>query len=142
MKFDNALAIGTAVCGLVLSAGSAQAGVPDAGEQPAASQQVPATSQQPPATTEAPSASAEAGTSYSDAELEQFAKAVMAVQQIQQDTAISATDKQTKMAAAVQETGLTAEKFNEIASASNSDPALMQRIQVAASQIQSTGTPQ
>lgn len=145
MKFDNALAIGTAICSLALFGANAHAGVPGAGDPAASAQQPPATSQGP-TTTPAPQAPssgpAQAGKSYSDAEIEQFAKAVLAVQKIQQDTTASATDKQTKMAAAVQAAGLTPEKFNEIASASNADPALMQRIQVAAGKVQGSGASQ
>lgn len=145
MKFGNTLALGTAICGLALSAAGAQAGVPEAGGPSATAQQPPATSSGP-ATAPAPQApspgTAPAGTTYSDAEIEQFAKAVLAVQKIQQDTTASATDKQTKMAAAVQGAGLTPAKFNEIASASNADPALMQRIQAAAGKVQSTAAAQ
>ena len=144
MKFETALAVGTAICGLALSAATAQAGVPEAGG-PSATAQPPAPSQgstTAAAPQAAPSGTAPAGTSYSDAEIDQFAKAVLAVQKIQEDTAISATEKQAKMAAAVQAAGLTAEKFNEIASASNADPALMQRIQAAAGKVQSTGAAQ
>ena len=143
MKIDNARATGTAICSLALFATGAQAAVPEAGgpsassQQPPAASQGPATPQAPPA---APSSSPQAGASYTDAEIQQFAKAVLAVQKIQQDATLSATDKQSKMAAAVQSAGLTPQKFNEIASASNADPALMQRIQLAASQVQSAGT--
>lgn len=141
MKFDNPLAIGAAIFGVALSAASAQAGVPEAGDASATAQQPSATSQAPSTTPapQTPSGTAPAGATYSDAEIDQFAKAVLAVQKIQQDTTASATDKQTKMAAAVQAAGLTPQKFNEIASASNADPALMQRIQVAAGKVQSTG---
>ena len=45
------------------------------------------------------------------------------------------------MAAAVQQSGLTPQRFNEIAEASNADPALMQRIQNAVGKMQGTGAP-
>ena len=71
--------------------------------------------------------------SYTDADVDQFASAAIAVQKIQGDASVAATDKQTKMASAVSSSGLTPEKFNAIATASQSDPALMKRIQTAAS---------
>ncbi len=69
-------------------------------------------------------------------------KAALSVQKIQQDTAIPETDKQTKMAAAVQGAGLTPEKFNQIATASQADTALQQRIQAVATKIQGGAAPQ
>ncbi|GGB92078.1 hypothetical protein GCM10011494_08070 [Novosphingobium endophyticum] len=65
----------------------------------------------------------------------------MAIQQIEKDPTASAEDKQPKMAAAVQASGLTPQKFNEIAAASQSDAALMQRIQMAAGKIQGANSP-
>lgn len=142
MKFDNALAIGTAI-GLAAFATTAQAAVPEAAGPSTTAQQPPAPSQGPTtAPQEPPAGTATAGKSYSDAEVDQFAKAVLAVQNIQQDTTAAPADKQTKMAAAVQASGLTPEKFNEIAAASNADPALMQRIQLAAGKAQSAGSAQ
>ncbi|MBT2246699.1 DUF4168 domain-containing protein [Sphingobium sp. BHU LFT2] len=92
----------------------------------------------PPTTSPPPSPTS----TFSDAELEQYVKAALAVQQIQQDTATPDADKQTKMAAAVQSAGLTPEKFNQIATASQSDPALQQRIQAVAGRLQQTPSPQ
>jgi len=83
----------------------------------------------PPAASAAPAAPA---ASYTDADVDQFATAALAVQKIQQDAAVPDTDKQTRMSAAVTSSGLTPEKFNAIATASQSDPALMKRIQTAA----------
>jgi hypothetical protein len=92
--------------------------------------------QTPPASTApeaaAPAPDATAQTSFSDGDVDQFASAAIAVQNIQKDTAVPDADKQTKMASAVTSSGLTAEKFNAIAQASQSDPALMKRIQTAA----------
>lgn len=144
MKFGNALAIGTAICGLAVFATTAQAGVPEAAG-PSTTAEAPAPSSEAttaPAPQTPPAGTTTAGKSYSDAEVDQFAKAVLAVQNIQQDTTAAPADKQTKMAAAVQAAGLTPEKFNEIASASNADPTLMQRIQAAAGKAQSAGTAQ
>jgi hypothetical protein len=67
-----------------------------------------------------------------DSEVGQFATAVVAVNKIQQDTTVADADKQSKMAAAVTGSGLTPQRFNQIAKASQSDPALMTRIQTAA----------
>jgi hypothetical protein len=72
----------------------------------------------PPTSPAATSPTPNPTSTFSDAELEQYVKAALAVQQIQQDTATPDTDKQTKMAAAVQSAGLTPEKFNQIATAS------------------------
>ncbi len=92
----------------------------------------------PPATSPTPSPTS----TFSDEELEQYVKAALEVQQIQQDAATPDADKQTKMAAAVQSAGLTPEKFNQIAMASQSDPALQQRIQAAAGKLQQSPSPQ
>lgn len=129
MKSTSALAVATLICGFTLTAGNALAGVPEAAGSSA--------QQQAPSAPASPDTGAQAGTTYSDTEIEAFAKAVLAVQKIQQDTTASAAAKQTKMAAAVQQSGLTPTKFNEIARASNTDPVLMQRIQAAAGKVQS-----
>lgn len=91
-------------------------------------QTTPPTADEP--TTTAPSTAAP--TSFTDADVDKFAGAALAVQKIQQDTTVPDTDKQTKMSAAVTSSGLTPEKFNAMATASQSDPALMKRIQTAA----------
>lgn len=69
---------------------------------------------------------------FSDADIKQFAAAAVEVTKIQQDASISAADKQPKMLAAVQASGLPPEKFNQIGQAAAADPALQQRIQAAA----------
>jgi hypothetical protein len=68
----------------------------------------------------------------SDGDVDQFASAVLAVQKVAQDSSVAGADKQAKMADAVKQSGLSPEKFNAIARASQSDPALMKRIQTAA----------
>ena len=78
------------------------------------------------------SAGASASDSYTDADLKAFARAAIAANKIQQDAAVPAAEKQPKMLAAVQAEGLDPAKFNAIAQASQSDPALKQRIQAAA----------
>lgn len=94
-----------------------------------------------PAAPPAPAAPAAPASSFSDSEVEQFASAAVNIQQIQQEPAGTTEDKQTKMAGAVQQSGLTPQKFNEIAMASRSDSNLMQRIQAAAGKVAGTGQP-
>jgi len=97
----------------------------------------------PPAATTPPAGAAT--TAYTDADIDSFATAAIAVQKIQQDATVPDAEKQTKMASAVTSSGLTAEKFNAIAQASQSDPALMKRIQTAATakmQASPTAAPQ
>lgn len=83
----------------------------------------------PPAATPAPAAGASA---FSDSDIQQFAAAAVEVTKIQSDATIPDADKQPKMLAAVQASGLPPEKFNEIGQAAAADPALQQRIQAAA----------
>lgn len=70
--------------------------------------------------------------SLDDKEVRQFTAAAITVQKVQQDSSIAAADKQTKIVAALQQSGLSPQRFNAIAEASNQDPALMRRIQTAA----------
>jgi len=85
-----------------------------------------------PAQPAAPAASASAS-SFTEAEIKQFASAAVEVTKVQSDASIPAADKQPKMLAALQASGLDPEKFNAIGQAAASDPALQQRIQAAAS---------
>ena len=78
----------------------------------------------PPASTAPPAA-------VTDAELKQFAKAALAVDKVSKDAAVPAADKQKKMAEAVSGSGLPPARFNEIAQASQADPALQQKVQAA-----------
>jgi hypothetical protein len=89
----------------------------------------PAEPAAPAATAPAPAAGA---SNFSDAEIKQFAAAAVEVTKIQQDSSISAAEKQPKMLAAVQSSGLPPEKFNQIGQAAAADPALQQRIQASA----------
>ncbi|WP_088183024.1 DUF4168 domain-containing protein [Sphingobium sp. Z007] len=82
-----------------------------------------------PATSAAPAAGA---SNFSDSDIKQFAAAAVEVTKIQSDTSISDADKQPKMLAVVQASGLPPEKFNQIGQAAAADPALQQRIQAAA----------
>jgi hypothetical protein len=84
-----------------------------------------------PAPEAAPQASTAAPSAVTDAELKQFAKAALAVDKVSKDAAVPAADKQKKMAEAVSGSGLPPARFNEIAQASQADPALQQKVQAA-----------
>ncbi|MCI4590594.1 DUF4168 domain-containing protein [Sphingobium sp. BYY-5] len=96
---------------------------------PALAQSEPA--QTEPAAPAAPAPAAGAG-NFSEADIKQFAAAAVAVTKIQQDSSIADTEKQPKMLAALQASGIPPEKFNQIGQAAAADPALQQRIQAAA----------
>jgi hypothetical protein len=87
----------------------------------------------PPAAAPGPDTGATAATSVqvSDAEVDQFAKATVKVQKINDDAKLDASAKQTKMAAAVKDAGLDPARYNEIAQAIPSDDALRSKVQVA-----------
>lgn len=80
----------------------------------------------------APAAPAAGASNFSDSDIKQFAAAAVEVTKIQSDTSIADADKQPKMLAALQASGLPPEKFNQIGQAAAADPALQQRIQAAA----------
>ncbi len=65
---------------------------------------------------------------FSDADIAGYAKAMGEIQTIQSDTTLDAQAKQTKMATAIQAAGLDVATFNAIATQSQTDPALEQRI--------------
>ncbi len=98
---------------------------------PLYAQMSPAAPAEPAAPSATPAPAAGAG-NFTDAEIKQFAAAAVEVTKIQQDSTISAADKQPKMLAAVQSSGLPPEKFNQIGQAAAADPALQQRIQASA----------
>lgn len=80
---------------------------------------------------QAPPAPASAA-SVTDAEVTQFATAAVAAGKINADANVAAADKTAKIVEAITATGLTAERFNQIAQALQADPALNKRIQDAA----------
>jgi hypothetical protein len=93
-----------------------------------------------PAATETAAATpapAQAG-AVTDAEIEQFATAALAVNKIQNDASVAAADKGAQMSAAVTATGLTADRFNAINQAMQTDKALNTRIQTAGAKLVST----
>ncbi len=69
-----------------------------------------------------------------DAEVDHYAAAALAVQRIEREAAPEDENKPERMAAAVERSGLTPERFNEIAKAQQGDPALQARIQQAAAE--------
>lgn len=92
----------------------------------------PALAQSEAAAPAAPAAPAAGASNFSDADIKQFAAAAVEVTKIQQDSSIPDADKQPKMVAALQASGIPPEKFNQIGQAAAADPALQQRIQAAA----------
>ncbi|OAN54979.1 DUF4168 domain-containing protein [Sphingobium sp. TCM1] len=92
----------------------------------------PALAQSEAAAPAAPAAPAVGASNFSDADIKQFAAAAVEVTKIQQDSSIPDADKQPKMVAALQASGIPPEKFNQIGQAAAADPALQQRIQAAA----------
>ncbi|MBB3990425.1 DUF4168 domain-containing protein [Croceicoccus naphthovorans] len=87
-----------------------------------------ATTAEAPAVAPAKEAAAEAAAPISDAELDQFAIAATKVNEIAQDATLTAEQKQAAMVEAVNGSGLDATKFNEIATKSQSDEALKDRL--------------
>lgn len=98
------------------------------------------TPQTPPATT-APEAPAAAP--VTDAEVDQFVSAAMAAEKVRTDTTIAEADKNAKLNETITGSGLTTQRFNEIAKAMQADPALAKRIQdkAAASQPAAAAEP-
>lgn len=104
-------------------------------------QTTPANPAAPAQTAPAPTTAAPAP--VSDAEVNQFATAALAVEKVRKDTTIADADKNAKMADAVKAAGLEATRFNEIGQAMQADPALNKRIQTAAAaQMPATPAPQ
>lgn len=95
--------------------------------QTAPAPDAPAAQQAAPAET-APATNA----TVSDAEVGQFATAALEIEKIRKDTATPEADKGAKMASAASSAGLSSERFNAIGQAMQSDTALNQRIQKAA----------
>jgi len=69
-------------------------------------------------------------------DIDNFAKAVIEVNKIQADTSLDQSQKQTAMAEAVEKSDLDPYKFNTIVEASQTNPELQQRVQVAIAQHQ------
>ena len=76
-------------------------------------------------------ADAGAAGAFSDADVSAYASVAGQLNTIQANTALSDADKQTQMAAAVQQSGLDVAKFNAITEAAKTDTALQKKIQEA-----------
>jgi hypothetical protein len=94
-------------------------------EAPAATD--PAAAAPAPADPAAPAQQA----SYSDAQVDSFAQAVVKVQEIQTDATLAQDQKQEAMVTAVQEAGLDPQTYNSMSQAAKADQALLERIQIA-----------
>ena len=124
----------------ILFAGTAMAFAGSAAAQSAEEQMAdPATTMSAPETpaTETPAEpmmEEEAATAeYSDAEVQNFAAAVVEIQGLSGDEAA----KQQQAAQIVADSGLDAETFNAIGAAMQSDPELAERVKLAAAEVQS-----
>jgi len=93
----------------------------------AAAPQVLAQEAAPPA----PAEQAAPTSSFSEADITAYAGVAVQINKIQADAALSEADKQTQMAAAVQNSGMDIAKFNAITEASKTDPVLKQKLQAA-----------
>nr|AGU10021.1 protein of unknown function DUF4168 [uncultured organism] len=91
----------------------------------------PAPATTPPSTADG-TATATAGAAVTDTEVTQFATAALAAGKVREDASITEADKNARMVEAITATGLAPTRFNEIAAAMKSDPALNTRIQAAA----------
>ena len=119
----------------ILFAGTAMAFAGSAAAQSAEEQMAdPATTMSAPETPAEPMMEEEAATAeYSDAEVQNFAAAVVEIQGLSGDEAA----KQQQAAQIVADSGLDAETFNAIGAAMQSDPELAERVKLAAAEIQS-----
>jgi uncharacterized membrane protein len=79
-----------------------------------------------------------AAADVTETEIDSFAKATVALQEIQADTTIAADQKQSAMAAAVTESGLDPAKYNAIGRAAQSDAELRAKVQTAMSKYASS----
>lgn len=89
----------------------------------------------PAAETPPAAAAPAAGGAFSDDDVQKYATALVAVNKVQTDTTVPDADKQAKMAAAVQSSGVDIQKFNAITQTMQTDKALQQRIQIAAANV-------
>lgn len=134
--------ITTAISGLALAFAApalAQSTAPAPAQSPA--QQSPAAQgpeaqgpeAQGPAAPDAqnPAAAAAASQTFTDAELQKFGQIASRLSQIQAAPDVDDAQKQQQMAAAVEQGGMTVERFNQITEAARNDPALQQKINAA-----------
>jgi hypothetical protein len=86
--------------------------------------------QAPPMQQQAPTAPAE----VADDEVARFALAALVIEQIAADETMAQDQQQSAMMEVVTQAGLEPQRYNQIATASQSDTQLQQRIQAAADQ--------
>lgn len=100
-----------------------------------------ASAQTAPATPSAPAAepAPAAGATFTDDQVQKYATAMVAVNKVQTDATIPAADKQAKMGAIVQASGVDIPTFNAMTQASQTDKALQTRIQTAAAAVAAHG---
>lgn len=79
----------------------------------------------------APQAAPAAPAPVTPVEIKQFAKAAIAADKVNKDATIPAAEKPKQLAAAVAGAGLQPERFNQIAEATQTDPAIQQQVQAA-----------
>jgi hypothetical protein len=100
----------------------------------------PVLAQTAPATPETPAAPSAPASAVTDADVKLFAKAAIAADKVQKDANIPAADKPKHLAEAVTAAGLPPERFNEIATAAQSDTALQAKVQAAITAEQTAPT--
>lgn len=131
-----------AAAGVLMATGAmAQTTAPQApADHNMADHAAPAQSTEAPAQGAPGTAQATTATSaVTDTEVKQYAAAALAVNKINADTTVPAAEKNTRFVAAITESGLQPQRFNEISQAMAADPALNQKIQAAAAQAQTSG---
>ena len=126
MKTLNILLAGSA---MVLASGAAAQSMADQTADPATTQEAPA--QDAPASPAMGEQSAHP--EFTDTQVKSFAAAVVEIQTLSGDEVA----KQQQAAQIVANSGLDAETFNAIGTAMQTDPALAQRVQLAAAEVQS-----
>jgi hypothetical protein len=82
--------------------------------------------------TQAPMESQQAATTFSDTEIERFAAAAIKIQQLEGDPAA----KQQEAAQIVAQSGIEVQTFNAINEAIQTNPEVLERVQVAAAKLQ------
>jgi hypothetical protein len=82
-----------------------------------------------------------AQTEFTDLEVTSFARAVIAIDPIQADTALDETQRQQKMADALAGAGIEIDTFNAIVVQSRTDAALKTRVQTQIAAIQAAQPP-
>ena len=74
--------------------------------------------------------------SFTDAEIDTYAKVAVEISELQNDASLDAAARQSGAVAVVESSGISAQRFNEISDASRSDPELAQRVQLAIANAQ------